>query len=139
MRIDIYLDMYKYLKKAKYNKEIADGIEIYQFELDIPFSCLISKDGEIICGFNEKHGYLNKSEINKIIYDKFEIYYITEKSIYWGSVEWSEEDSCFFGKIKYRKQEEVKDLITYEGKTIEELEEDFKRAVEEYECLELTK
>ena len=38
-----------------------------------------------------------------------------------GSVEYSEEDSCLFGKVLGLK----KDCITYEGETISELKSDF--------------
>ena len=40
---------------------------------------------------------------------------------YSGSVEYSEEDSCLFGKVLGLK----KDCITYEGETISELKSDF--------------
>ena len=40
---------------------------------------------------------------------------------YTGSVEYSEEDKCLFGKV----QGMAKDSITYEGSTVEELTADF--------------
>jgi predicted HicB family RNase H-like nuclease len=50
---------------------------------------------------------------------------------YTGSVEFSEEDKCLFGKV----QGLTKDLITYEGSTIEELTKDFEGAVDDYLAL----
>ena len=47
---------------------------------------------------------------------------------YTGSVEYSEEDDCLFGKV----QGMSKDSITYEGTTVEELTEDFHDAVDDY-------
>ena len=40
---------------------------------------------------------------------------------YKGSVEYSKEDNCLFGKV----QGLSKDLITYEGQTLDELLKDF--------------
>ncbi len=47
---------------------------------------------------------------------------------YKGSVEYSKEDNCLFGKV----QGMSKDLITYEGQTIDELRQDFKAGVDSY-------
>lgn len=47
---------------------------------------------------------------------------------YTGSVEYSEEDKCLFGKV----QGLSKDSITYEGSTVEELTDDFESAIDEY-------
>lgn len=47
---------------------------------------------------------------------------------YTGSVEYSEEDNCLFGKV----QGMTKDSITYEGATVDELAEDFHGAVDDY-------
>ena len=47
---------------------------------------------------------------------------------YSGSVEYSEEDKCLFGKV----QGMAKDSITYEGATVEELTEDFEGAIDDY-------
>lgn len=44
-----------------------------------------------------------------------------------GSVHFASEDRVFYGKI-----EGVSDLITFEGKTVDELEEGFKYMVEEH-------
>ena len=44
-----------------------------------------------------------------------------------GSVEFSEEDKLYFGKILV-----IKGLISYEGKTYDELISDFKGAVDDY-------
>jgi len=46
---------------------------------------------------------------------------------YTGSVEYSHEDKCFFGKIK-----SISDLITFEANTKEELEKNFQKAVDDY-------
>ena len=47
---------------------------------------------------------------------------------YSGSVEFSKEDHCLFGKVLGMD----KDCITYEGSTIEELESDFEGAIDDY-------
>lgn len=47
---------------------------------------------------------------------------------YVGSVEYSEEDDCLFGKVQGMNQ----DAITYEGQSIDELRHDFEGAIEEY-------
>jgi len=46
---------------------------------------------------------------------------------YTGSVEYSHDDRCFFGKIEF-----INDLITFEATTVDELEANFKEAVEDY-------
>ena len=50
---------------------------------------------------------------------------------YTGSVEYSEEDKCLFGKV----QGLSKDSITYEGSTVEELTADFEGAIDDYLAL----
>jgi len=47
---------------------------------------------------------------------------------YAGSVDYSEDDNCLFGKVLGMS----KDAITYEGTTIEELRVDFESAVDHY-------
>ena len=47
---------------------------------------------------------------------------------YKGSVEYSKEDNCLFGKV----QGMSKDLITYEGQTLDELRKDFEDGVDSY-------
>jgi len=47
---------------------------------------------------------------------------------YCGSIEYSKEDKCLYGKVLGM----TKDCITYEGNTVEELENDFKDAIESY-------
>ena len=47
---------------------------------------------------------------------------------YTGSVEYSEEDKCLFGKVLGLK----KDCITYEGESIPQLQEDFEGAIDAY-------
>ena len=47
---------------------------------------------------------------------------------YTGSVEYSEDDQCLFGKV----QGMTKDRITYEGTTVEQLTEDFHEAVDDF-------
>jgi len=53
---------------------------------------------------------------------------------YIGSIEYSPEDKCFFGKL-----EMIDDLVTFEATTADELEENFHNAVDEYikTCKEL--
>jgi len=57
-----------------------------------------------------------------------------EHNGYIGSIEYSPEDKCFFGKL-----EMIDDLITFEATTADELEESFHNAVDEYiqTCKEL--
>ncbi len=47
---------------------------------------------------------------------------------YTGSVEYSEEDNCLFGKVQGLKG----DCITYEGESISDLKQDFEGAVDDY-------
>lgn len=46
---------------------------------------------------------------------------------YTGSVEYSHDDRCFFGKIEF-----INDLITFEATNVDELERNFQEAVEDY-------
>lgn len=46
---------------------------------------------------------------------------------YIGSLEYSEEDKVFFGKVL-----RIRSLLSYEGMTLEELELDFHAVVDEY-------
>ena len=52
---------------------------------------------------------------------------------YEGSVEYSAEDNCLFGKVLG-----IKSLLLYEGSSVDELRKDFKESVDEYlkECVE---
>ena len=52
---------------------------------------------------------------------------IIEYNGYIGTIEYSKEDKCFFGKIDM-----INDLITFEAQNAIELEENFKNAVDEY-------
>ena len=47
---------------------------------------------------------------------------------YKGSVEYSKEDNCLFGKM----QGLSKDLIVYEGQTLDELYKDFEEGIDRY-------
>ncbi len=47
---------------------------------------------------------------------------------YKGSVDYSEEDNCLYGKVLGLN----KDCITYEGKDVDELRKDFEGAVDDY-------
>jgi len=47
---------------------------------------------------------------------------------YTGSVEYSEEDNCLFGKVMGMN----KDCITYEGSDVNELRRDFEEAIDDY-------
>lgn len=55
---------------------------------------------------------------------------------YIGSVEYSSEDRCLFGKIEL-----IDDLVTFEATNVDELESNFQNAVEEYvlTCKQLNK
>jgi len=44
-----------------------------------------------------------------------------------GSVHFSAEDECFFGKI-----EGIEDLVTFEGRDVDELKRSFREAVDDY-------
>ena len=46
---------------------------------------------------------------------------------YYGSVEYSNEDDCLYGRILG-----IRSLISYEGSSLAELKADFKNAVDEY-------
>lgn len=46
---------------------------------------------------------------------------------YFGSVEYSPEDHCLFGKLAF-----IRDLVTYEAATIPDLEAGFRSAVDDY-------
>ena len=48
---------------------------------------------------------------------------------YIGSIEISDEDNCLFGKVLDLPKDT---MISYEGETVSELEEDFKGAVDDY-------
>ena len=52
---------------------------------------------------------------------------------YNGTVEYSREDNCLFGKVVG-----VKSLLSYEGASVLELEQDFRRTLDEYleDCVE---
>lgn len=47
---------------------------------------------------------------------------------YTGTVEYSEEDNCLFGKVIGMN----KNIITYEGRTVEELKADFETGIDIY-------
>ena len=46
---------------------------------------------------------------------------------YRGSIEYSEDDKCLFGQVQG-----IRSLILYEGQTLEELEADFRGAIDDY-------
>lgn len=46
---------------------------------------------------------------------------------YNGTVEYSKEDSCLFGKVIG-----IKSLLSYEGDSVKELEENFRNVIDEY-------
>ncbi len=46
---------------------------------------------------------------------------------YKGTIEYSEEDKCYYGKLL-----DINGLEMYEGSTLEKLEEDFKESVRDY-------
>ena len=55
---------------------------------------------------------------------------------YTGSVEYSAEDDIFYGKIEF-----ITDTVLYEGKSVEELKENFIEAIKDYieACSEIGK
>lgn len=46
---------------------------------------------------------------------------------YNGTVEYSREDRCLFGKVVG-----IKSLLSYEGESVQELEQDFRNVIDEY-------
>ena len=50
---------------------------------------------------------------------------------YTGSVDYSEEDNCLYGKVLGMS----KDMITYEGQDVNELRRDFEGAIDDYLAL----
>ena len=46
---------------------------------------------------------------------------------YFGSIEFSNEDDCFYGKILG-----INDLVTFEGSSVEEIRAAFREAVDDY-------
>lgn len=46
---------------------------------------------------------------------------------YIGTIEYSQEDKCFFGKLDM-----INDLVTFEANNVNDLEENFKNAIDEY-------
>lgn len=46
---------------------------------------------------------------------------------YQGSVEFNDEDECFFGKLEF-----IRDLVTYEAETAKQLKAAFRDAVDDY-------
>lgn len=50
-----------------------------------------------------------------------------EKNGYYGIIEFSAEDDCFFGKIVG-----INDLVIFEGKSVEEIKKSFFDAVDDY-------
>ncbi len=61
---------------------------------------------------------------------------IIEYKNYLGSVEYSDDDEVFFGKILG-----IRDLVTYEGESVKELKQSFYESVDDYlqTCEELGK
>ena len=54
-------------------------------------------------------------------------YNVLEYKGYHGSVEYSPEDRCFFGKVHG-----IRALITYEGTDVDSIEKEFRASVDEY-------
>ena len=56
---------------------------------------------------------------------------MNEKLLYYkgyiGNVRYSQDDNCFYGIVQ-----NIKGLVTYEGATLEELEEDFREVINDY-------
>lgn len=55
---------------------------------------------------------------------------------YKGSIEYSQEDNCFFGRVLNVNDG---DLVLYEGTTLEELQKDFEEGVDLYIEYKITK
>ncbi len=55
---------------------------------------------------------------------------------YLGTVEYSPEDHCLYGKLAY-----IRDLVNYEATTVKKLEKEFRAAVDDYleTCRDLNK
>lgn len=56
---------------------------------------------------------------------------MNEKLLYYkghtGNVRYSQDDNCYYGIVQ-----NIKGLVTYEGATLEELEEDFREVIDDY-------
>lgn len=52
---------------------------------------------------------------------------LMEYKLFFGSVKYSSEDDILFGKIEF-----IKDLISYEGKSIDEIRKSFHESVDDY-------
>lgn len=50
-----------------------------------------------------------------------------EYKLFFGSVKYSSKDDILFGKVEFKK-----DLISYEGKSIDEIKKSFHEAVDNY-------
>ena len=46
---------------------------------------------------------------------------------YFGSVHYSDDDKCFFGRLEH-----IRDLVTYEGYDVKSLRKSFEEAVDDY-------
>ena len=135
MRIDKYLEIFNYLGKVNYRVYNSEDITTYVFESGV-FRILVTKNNKILFGFDSLNEYKDIDEVNKMIYQANQIFTINDIGIFWGTVEWSEEDSCFCGKLTQNNREPIKDLVLYEGDTLEELRMVFEGAVKDYcECL----
>ncbi|GMT49028.1 MAG: hypothetical protein IEMM0008_0567 [bacterium] len=44
-----------------------------------------------------------------------------------GTIKWSHEDKCYFGELL-----DIRGLVSYEGDTLDRLEQDFKEAIDHY-------
>ena len=79
---------------------------------------------EALSGHNPNKVYDNADDMfNDILHEE-----CLEYNGYKGSIEYSKEDNCYFGKV----QGLSKDLITYEGQTLDELRKDFEEAIDFY-------
>lgn len=59
---------------------------------------------------------------------------MNEKFLYYkgytGNIRCSQDDSCYYGTVR-----SIAGVVTYEGATLEELEEDFREVIDDYvEC-----
>ena len=78
-------------------------------------------------GLSENTRIIGKSLNKQVQQNRTTMKNILKYKGFVGSVNFSTEDRVLYGKI-----EEINDLITFEGTTIDELEEAFKYMVEEH-------
>ncbi len=79
----------------------------------------------------ERKDVCNETSIRFSLFKQFNITYnmgTLKYKGYSGNVEYSQEDECLFGKVIGMN----KDVITYEGKTVDEIKADFEAGIDLY-------